>query len=135
MLIIGACFFACKNNGKKIHKFLKGQLIQSFGIYIDKANNQILEVSNNNGLLKYSFLVKKDTIIKNVENTSVYLNWGLYLDTSNNLWVNSSDIGSWVWLKKNGTYVKQTIKSLPKTIKIPVKFYNSLSISEQKAIN
>ena len=78
----------------------QGGVINKYGTY--KLTDKLrLEVSNNDGLLNYSiFNVENVRLFKNRENISTYSNWFLFWDVkSEQLWICSSDIGVFVWVR------------------------------------
>ena len=125
IFFFGLLMFSCRKTSSTKH-YLTDSIVRDYGKYIDEKTGLTLMVWKTNGLLKYSLIRKSDTILTQNENASIYQNWLLYMDTSNNLWVCSSDIGSWVWLNKNGRYKKIDITSAPKHVLIPKKFFSKL---------
>jgi hypothetical protein len=120
---------SCKNQPKIYHNWTKGY-INLFGKYINDKEHLQLVVYDENGLLRYNLVNNKDTDLKSNENASIYQQWFLYLDENKYLWVESSDIGIWVWSRSsNNQYQKFDIDKRPKSCKIiPKQFLDSALI-------
>ena len=125
LLFFSLLIFSCRKKSSTQH-YLTDSIVRDYGKYMDQKTGLILVVWEKNDLLKYSLIKKRDTIFTQNENVSIYQNWFLYMDASNNLWVCSSDIGSWVWLNENGKYKKIDVASTPKHVLIPKRFFSEL---------
>jgi hypothetical protein len=126
LFIVITC--GCRDYDYKVYKDWKGGYLDTFGKYIMQKEPTTLDVYNAKGLLRYSLIVNKDTALKSKENASIYQRWFLYLDEQRNLWVESSDIGVWVWCKSaNGKYHKFYIDERPNSCKaIPKQFLDAM---------
>lgn len=133
-LLLIILFISCKSNEIKIQKWKEG-IIDSEGLYIDKMSQWKLKVYRDDGLLKYFVYEGKDTVIRSNENISAYQNWYFYVDSNKNLWIESSDVGPWVWIKQaNYKYSRFEINNIPLNVTIPKAFYQRLPKSFQKRI-
>jgi len=94
-IIIIGIFLSCGNK----HPKWNGGMIKEFGVYYVSQKNYTIEVYSRDGLLNY--FVKnssgKRIIIGPTYGTSIYQKWAMYFDKNNNLWIESSDIGTSLW--------------------------------------
>lgn len=134
LLFFSLLICSCRKTSSTQH-YLTDSIIRDYGKYIDQKTGLTLVVWNKDGLLKYSLIKKRDTILIQNENASIYHNWFLYMDKNDNLWVSSSDIGSWVSLNENGKYKKVDIVSAPKHVLIPKRFFSELPDGLKKRLN
>lgn len=104
-LILVFAFTLCISCNR-VHENWCGRGIFEEGDYSCKANRIIVE---DDGHVKYTMLdVDGDTLVRNQRSFSSFHKWALHLDSNMNLWVFSSDIGSFVWYKdvNTGLYYK-----------------------------
>ncbi len=133
-IVIITMVLSCRDNKYKVvHSWGKG-IVDSFGRYIDENDGVTLNVYDEDGLLRYNLILHKDTVLRSSENASIYQNWFLFLDDKKNLWVESSDIGLWVWVNNKNGYVKYDINSRPGDIKVPEQFFKLLPDALRKYI-
>jgi hypothetical protein len=103
-----------------------GGEIQDFGTY---CNGELtIRVAQVNGRLMFSVLdADSNIIIQQNRNMSVYQHWGLFLDSSKNFWVFSSDIGHSVWEKdhKTGRYWERCFSRPLTRTDVPQEIYDS----------
>ena len=93
-LVIPVCLTKCSTKDYD----WKGGLLNRMGEYHLLKNGYILKVSNNDGLLNYVLEgPDQNIILKSQENISVYQRWSMFWDDKNNLWIYSSDIGTFCW--------------------------------------
>lgn len=112
---VGTCLLiasSCNNENESVIVNWDGGLIKKQGIYKlqDQQYTIYVEIDSNR-ILHYSV---QDTtgieIIRSVEHPSALQRWCLFWDHNENLWVESSDIGGFVWKKDdNGKYQQQPI--------------------------
>jgi hypothetical protein len=131
-LLLIIMFFLNSCRGPAVtHYKLTDTVIRDYGTYFDKKADLRLILGENNGLLKYSLVQKRDTIINQNENASIYQNWFVYMDGDKNLWICSSDIGIWVWLNKKEGYKKFDISN---NTRVPKKFFSALPTSLREGL-
>ncbi len=104
--------------------------VEEFGSYITPDKKISLEVYEEDDLLQYRLINGADTVSSN-ERASVFQRWSLYLDENDNLWVSSSDIGMWVWIK-GSKYQRYDLDEQPSGIAIPEEFIKLLPDSHKK---
>jgi len=108
------------------HNNWEGGAITRFGKYYFKNTKNVISVFQENGILKYEMSRKDSAIlIESKERASVYQGWALFWDNRNSrLWIQSSDIGIFVWSHETSTNgfteivitpnKKNMIKNIPK---------------------
>jgi hypothetical protein len=87
-------------------------LIKKTGTYILQPQQHTIQVGiDSNKILRYSVINKSGVnIIKSIEQPSAFHKWCLFWDHHENLWMESSDIGGFIWKKdSDGTYKQHTI--------------------------
>lgn len=93
-IVIGV-FLSCGNR----HPDWNGGIIKEFGVYHVSNKNYTIEVYSRDGIL--NFFVKnlsgKRMIAGPSYGASTYQNWTMYFDKNNDLWLESSDIGIYLW--------------------------------------
>lgn len=94
--IIIICFlWGCSSK----HPDWNGGVIKEFGVYKVPKLNYTIEVYEHDGLLNYFIkdLSGKRIVLGPTYGTSTYQKWAMYFDKNNDLWIESSDIGSSLW--------------------------------------
>ena len=123
------------NNRNNIHTNWNSGYVNSLGKYINEQKDLSLDVYQEKGLLRYQIVIGKDTVLKSNENSSIYQRWFIYLSDDEKLWVESSDIGCWVWMKDDeNIYRKLHLQNRPKDLKIPKPFLDSLPQNLKKIL-
>ncbi len=133
LFLLMMVMLSCNRIGsEKVYEHWNKGNVDSFGAYINNKEQLRLSVYNDNGLLRYMLIQHTDTVLRSSENASIYQKWHLYLDDDNNFWVDSSDIGTWVWIKEdNNRYQKFMIEQRPKGLRIPALFIDKMSDSHK----
>jgi hypothetical protein len=127
LILIGLA--GCRYSEKTDLHWKKGA-VNEFGSYVTPDKNISLEVYEEDDLLKYRLINEADTVYSK-ERASIFQNWSLYLDENNNLWVSSSDIGMWVWIK-GSKYQRYNVDEQSSEIAIPEGFIKLLPDSHKK---
>ena len=110
------------------HPKWDGGIINEFGEYHVSKKKYIIDVYSRDGLLNYSVknIFGKRIILGPTYGTSTYQNWAMYFDKNNDLWIESSDIGTSLWkyvgpdeykeidLSKETQYLRQMPEELKK---------------------
>ena len=123
-IIIIGFLWSCGNK----HPNWNGGMIKDFGVYHVSQKHYTIEVYSRDGLLYYFVknLSGKRIIIGPTYGTSIYQKWAMYFDKNNDLWIESSDIGTSLWkyvgpdeykeidLSKETQYLRQMPKELKK---------------------
>lgn len=126
----------CRSGSKDTMSDYQGVLINKLGTYrIEKMKYKLHVGMNDDKILWY--VVRDDVgeeIIKSIEQASCLQKWSLYWDTNNWLWVESSDIGGFVWKKeKNGSYKQYPVIDDANLYKImPQEIFEMLPTSTKK---
>src|SRR5689334_1914877 len=103
----------------------KGEIVE-FGTYCNSEFR--VKVYEENNFLKYEAVNKDDEIlIQQDMNISIFQHWGLFLDSENNFWVFSSDVGISVWKKDSvtGNYTKMNFDHKVARNDVPEEIYES----------
>jgi len=86
----------------------RGGKIDKEGTYMIKNKGITIQVFvDNEGLIQYMVENQKGKLIQSKGNFSAYQKWWLFWDNkTDNLWVESSDVGSVLWKKSGTSYIK-----------------------------
>ncbi|HEY2720929.1 MAG TPA: hypothetical protein VGI82_04350 [Chitinophagaceae bacterium] len=101
-------------------------------------SGNVVTVIDKEGLLNYTFTTAYgDTLIKSKEHPSVYQGWLIYWDSlTQKLWVQSSDIGIYVWQKNENQEIYGENAIGPNQTMlieaIPQEFFNSFPEADKE---
>jgi hypothetical protein len=125
-IISSVLFFviACReNNNRQVNV---NTIIDREGIYHIKGKNVFLDVRSENDLISYSLMSDTTKLLSNSGEISGFSAWFFLYDNLDNLYVHSSDAGTFVWVKNGNSYKKELINENYNSKSLPVEFYNNL---------
>ena len=109
-------FLSCRHKKVEVDSF-KGGFISTYGLYTTETREYTINVSENpKGILKYIVQKQDKTVLidsdKSKVRVGIYQKWKIYWDNNTEyLWIDSSDRGMIVWIKKaDGSYEEDSLR-------------------------
>jgi hypothetical protein len=116
------------NTQDTLYPSWRGGIIKHFGTYTFPKRDLELTIRKDKDLMDFELKNRKGKVlIHSPKNMTIYESWGIFLDSRNNFYLHSTDIGDFKWVRNKKDYRRIDLNdNLDTLADIPEEFRNEI---------